>query len=126
MVTLFFVRLFMGPFGKILTYLGIGLLSVGVLYGAYKMWENSVKTRALLEFNNAQLEQVIKDQQRFNAQMELLREFQIELLNQTNEQNQLLEDKLNDIDQYLGSDEATSGNRPSSDVLKETIRRLSR
>lgn len=111
-------------FSSVFRYIIGGLLVAVLAFGGYKYWENQVEQKALIEWNNAQLEQVIKDQERFIKQLEALTLVQKQIIETTKAANAEIDEKVEEIQEYLGSDEALQSNRPSSDILKETIRRL--
>lgn len=120
----FLVSLFTGPLGKIATYALIALIATGALTGIYLNWKSTIRQEALAEYNKNQLEQVIKDRERMVEQLNQLGEAQKTIVLQLAKQQDDLATKLSKIDDFLSSPEAQKGDRPSSEVLKETIRRL--
>lgn len=91
------------------------------------MWKHSIRQQALLEFNNKQLEQVIKDQQTFMNQMKELSVKQESILSDLKKKNEELSGKLSEIDTYLTTEETKpENNTQSSEVLKNTIKGLER
>ena len=108
-------------------YVIYALVIVGVVVGSFifiRTWENDIKKSALNDFNNKQLEQVIKDQNKFQVQLEQLNKSQQAIVDDMNIQNQSLVNKLNTVTTYLDSNQAKKDNRSSSTVLKNTIKKL--
>ena len=108
-----------------LNYIFIVLFGLSFLFGAYKLWEHNIKQQALLEFNQKQLEQVIKDQQKFNDILTNLNTKQQDVLDKLEKQNADTEKNMGKIDEYLNSDLVKKLDRPSSEILKNVIKQLS-
>jgi uncharacterized protein HemX len=117
------VRLF-SSFGKIPLYLSIGAFVIGLLTTVYFGWKRQVEQQALLEFNQRQLEQVIRDQQQFVEKMRRVEQSQKEIEGELAKQNAEVDNALKNIDAYLLSPEARGADRPSSLVLKNTVNQL--
>lgn len=111
-------------FNKYIVYAIIAAIAIAILTTYVIMWKASIRQQALLEFNNKQLEQIIKDQQTFLKQMNEVNEKQKQILQDLTKKNDELNSKLTDIESYLNSEESTKDNRESSNVLKETFRQL--
>lgn len=114
----------MSPIGRIV---GIGagaLLLIGILLGLYKLHNDSIRREALAVYNRTQLEQLLKDQRDFIDKMNELSDLQKKTMIDLEKQNVALNAKLGAVDAYLSSQEAIGANKPSSDVLKNTIRQL--
>ena len=100
------------------------LLAAGVLFGIYYSWKSNIEYTALLEYNQKQLEQSLKDQEALKKKLSDIEKKQAEIIKQTEEDRRLYEEKMKSVDEYLGSLEARKADRPSSDVLKETVKKL--
>lgn len=109
---------------KWVIYIAGFLIIAAMVVGGYLYWKHNVTTTAQLKFNNQQLEQTVKDQEAFIAQTKALSDIQNQLVIELNDKNVELSGKLIDIDNFLNSPEAEKTNRESSDVIKETIKRL--
>ena len=112
--------------GKIGVYLFIGIILAGSLTAAYKGWEYSIEQRTLLELNKTQMEQIVKDQKEYTKKQQELVNQQIAATEALAEQNKILSKKLSSVNSYLNSKEASASDRPSSDVLKNTIDQLAK
>jgi hypothetical protein len=118
------ISFIMGPIGRIVGMGAGALLLVGVLLGLYKLHNDSIRREALAVYNRTQLEQLLKDQREFIDKMNELSELQKKTMIDLEKQNAVLNIKLGEVDAYLSSQEARNANKPSSDVLKNTIRQL--
>ena len=118
------VSFLMSPIGRMVG-MGVGaLLLVGVLLGLYKLHNDSIRREALAVYNRTQLEQLLKDQRDFISKMNELGELQKRTIADLQKQNDMLNTKLGVVDTYLSSQEARNADKPSSEVLKNTIRQL--
>lgn len=118
------VSFLMTPIGRMVG-MGVGaLLLVGVLLGLYKLHNDSIRREALAVYNRTQLEQLLKDQRDFISKMNELSELQKRTIADLQKQNDMLNTKLGVVDTYLSSQEARNADKPSSEVLKNTIRQL--
>lgn len=117
MIALFYnlFNFFTGPFGR---WIAIG----GIAIAIYFWWEHSVRNRALLEFNQSQMEEVLKSQKELQQKLEDVRQVQDQILENEKQFKQNLDKKLSGITGFLASDEAKKLDRPSSEVLKRTIK----
>lgn len=114
------------PLGKIAGIVGAVLFAATVLFGMLKIHDHNVRSAALAEWNKKQMEQVIEDQKRLDAGVNKLREATEQMREQAKKIQQSIDDQSGRIDEYLDSDEAKKADRPSSDVLKRTMKELSR
>lgn len=118
------VSFLMSPIGRMVG-MGVGaLLLVGVLLGLYKLHNDSIRREALAVYNRTQLKQLLKDQRDFISKMNELSELQKRTIADLQKQNDMLNTKLGVVDTYLSSQEARNADKPSSEVLKNTIRQL--
>jgi uncharacterized protein with von Willebrand factor type A (vWA) domain len=111
-------------FGKIQLYLAIGTFLIGMLTIGYIGWKHQIEAAALSDYNRKQLEQVIQDQQDFQNKMRTIEDTQKSLSDSLARQNEVITKKFNSIDSFLSSPEAQKSNRPASEVLKKTIKKL--
>lgn len=110
-------------FNKPLFY--VFMLLVLISMGLYYVSMQDVKKIALMEYNREQLEENLKEQRALMEKQQKISDLQLVIQKQLTEQNEKLSIKLSTIDRYLSSDDAKKANRPSSDVLKNTLRMLS-
>lgn len=110
---------------RIPMYIAAFFLLSGLLTGIYYGWKHSIEQQALLEFNQKQLEQVIKDQQDFQNKMSAVENNQKTIVEDLTKQNEDINKQLADISTYLSSSDAKKNDRPSSIILKNTIYQLS-
>jgi uncharacterized membrane protein len=101
-----------------------GILLIGLLSGVYYSWRSSITRQALLEYNQKQLEQTLKDQEEFRLKMQAIQKNQEELIKKNREDKKEFDDKMASARSYLESDEAKKEDRSSSQVLKQTIKKL--
>lgn len=109
---------FFGDYGR---YLLIGMAAIGI----YFWWESRVEQRALLDFNQKQMEQLLKDQKELDKKLTDLRQIQDQILENEKQFKQNLDKKLSGISSFLNSEEAKKLDRPSSEILKRTFKELS-
>lgn len=95
--------------------------AIVILTGVYFYWKNSVEQAALMEYNQKQLEQIIKDNEAFQQKMQEVADKQKVIQEDMNRQNDEINTKLKNIDDYLNSAEAKKQDKPSSVILKNTV-----
>lgn len=83
------------------------------------------KQVALQQYNITQLEQNVKDKQLFIEQQQAIFKNRDEEIDLLEKQKQALENKLKAIESEIDVEVGKGNDRPSSDILKETIRKLS-
>lgn len=116
---------FESPLGKLAGYAIIALLSAGVIFGGYYAWKVHVQNQAMQEFNQKQADQAEKDRKVFAEKMQKIEAVQNQILGNLQKQIQAANEQQDMIQDYLDSDEAKASDRESSEILKETVRRLS-
>lgn len=89
------------------------------------MWKASIRKEALLEFNNKQLEQIIKDQEKNISDLNNIHQITNKVLEELRTRNEVLEKQVGVLETYLNSTEVQKSDRLSSDILNETIKQLS-
>lgn len=109
---------------RIYIYAIIGIAVFGTLTATYYSWRKSIERQALLEFNQKQLEQTVTDQAEFRRKMQEIADKQEEIIKKNAEDRRAFEDKINAAQSFIESDEARKSDRPSSELLKETVKRL--
>jgi uncharacterized protein YoxC len=112
-------------FNKYIVYVAIALIATAIISTYVLMWKANIRKQALLEFNNKQLEQTIRDQEKFISDMRKITEQQRSILAETQKKNEELAKQVAGIEDYLSSEQTRKDDRPASTILKETIRRLS-
>jgi uncharacterized protein YejL (UPF0352 family) len=107
-----------------LMYAISALVGATMLGGAYWVWKNKIENNAQLKYNNEQLEQVIKEQTEYIEKSKAVAELQAEVIRNNIKEREALNRELEQIQEYINSPEAATSDRPSSEVIKETIRQL--
>lgn len=113
------------PLGRVV---GIATL-IGILFvaawGALKIHDAGVRREALLEFNKKQMEQVLKEQQEQKQRWENFEQNVLpKLFENISKEIQDTQKKVDGVEAYLNSPDANKNDRPSSELLKEVLRRL--
>lgn len=108
-------------FGRIISYVGIGLIASIILGGAYLGWKKQIELQALTEYNQKQLEQTIKDQQVFSEKMSAIENSQKDIIKNLEKQNRDMAIELKSLKRYLDSPEVKKLDKPASDIIKNTI-----
>jgi hypothetical protein len=111
-------------FGRLQIIIVGSILLMGMLTGIYYGWRSSIQRAALLEYNQKQLEQTIKDQEEFRLKMQAIQKNQEELIKKNKEDRKVFDDKMTNARNYIESDEAKKEDRPASEVLKQTVKKL--
>lgn len=109
-------------------WLSILIIVVGLVSGIYSKHRQIVeleKQVALQQYNIKQLEQNVKDKQLFIEQQQAIFKNRDEEVDLLEKQKQALENKLKAIESEIDAEVGKGNDRPSSDILKETIRKLS-
>lgn len=106
--------------GRIQLYIIGGILAFGLLSGIYYQWRKGIEREALLEYNQAQIEQNIKDQKAMREKLEAMDKKQKEIEAENARDKKDFKDKMNGI--ASGIDVAND--RPASNLLKDTVKRL--
>lgn len=106
---------------KLSTMIFIGIACFTLVTGVYLVWKNNIEKQALLEYNSKQLEQSLLDQKEYIEKQKQIDENNRMIANKLLQENQKLSSKINSIDAYLASDEATKQNRPASKIIKNTV-----
>ena len=111
-----------------LKWLSILILVGGLVSGLYmkhRQIVNLEKQVALQQYNINQLEQNVKDKELFIEQQQTIFKNRDEAVEKLESQKQALENKLKAFESHIDVEVGKGNDRPSSDILKETIKRLS-
>jgi hypothetical protein len=111
-------------FGRLQLYIVIGVFLFGVLTAGYYSWRRGIEREALLEYNQHQLEQNVKDQEAMKQQLEDIATKQKEVEAANDADKKALKDKLEAISADLNTKETLATDRPASNVLKKTVNKL--
>ena len=93
---------------------------VGIYYG----WRKSIEREALLEYNQKQLEQNIRDQEDFRKKMQDIQKQQEMILSNNSAEKKIFNDKIKSASDFLDTKETREADRPSSQILRLTIIKL--
>lgn len=111
-----------------LKWLSILILFFGLIGEAYhqhrKIVENE-KLIALQQYNINQLEQNVKDKNAFIEQQQAIFKNRDEEISKLEKQKEALDNKLKAIESEIDVEVGKGNDRPSSDILKNTIKELS-
>ena len=111
-------------FGSLQLYIVAGVFLFGILTAGYYSWRNGIERQALLEYNQHQLEQSIKDQEVMRQQLSDIDAKQKEVQTANELEKKALKEKLEAINLDLNSKETAENEKPASDVLKKTVNKL--
>ena len=106
--------------GRIQLYIAAAVAVVGI----YFFWKHNIEQQALMEYNQRQLEQVVKDQQAFQQKMQQVESKQRSIEADLANQNEAVNTSLRDVQEYLSSNDAKKQDVPSSSILKNTVKEL--
>jgi hypothetical protein len=115
---------FTGPLGKIAMYL------IGAIFAALGIWAGWAHYDGMrdqissLKAANAQYQQVVVDQKEFIKHQDALMVFQSQSITSFAKKTEDTVKQYTTVNDYLNSKEAVANDRPSSDILKETVRKL--
>lgn len=113
------------PVGKFVGGLALVLFLIAAAWGALKLRDASVRREALLEFNKKQMELVLQEQQEQKKRWDNFEQNVLpKLFENISKEIENTQRSVDNVESYLNSPEANRADRPSSEVLKETLRRL--
>lgn len=107
---------------KIQMYIIIGVVLLASTLTIYYFWKKDIERQALLEYNQRQIEQNIKDQEDLKKKIEAIRTIQDEFIKRDLEEKKDLDDRINNIMRGIDSDSETD--KPASIILRKTIDEL--
>jgi HAMP domain-containing protein len=105
--------------------LGAAAVAIALIFAAYTSHVNGIKNQQKMEDTNKELIQAMADIKILQQKTEALDQAQSAMLIELNKKNAAVVTRQETIRTYLQSDDAKKSDRPSSDVIKETVRRLS-
>jgi len=105
-------------------YAFVILLFSGLATGLYHTWKKQIEAEELAKFNQAQLEQTIKDNAANQKKLEEIQQSQLDIIKKNDDSKAAFEKKLEDATSFINSDAAKKEDIKSSEVLKQTINRL--
>ena len=106
--------------GRIQLYIAAAV----ILTGFYFYWKHNVEQQALMEYNQRQLEQSIADQNKLKETLSAIEQKQQEIIKQNEQDKVAYEQKLGSVTDYLDSSATKKIDKPSSDILKQTVKQL--
>jgi hypothetical protein len=109
---------------RIYIYAIAAFVVFSALTATYYSWRKGIERQALLEYNQKQLEQNVADQAEFRRKMQEIAKKQEEIIQKNTEERKAFEDKILNAQTYIDSEEARKSDRPASNILKETVKRL--
>ena len=109
-------------FGRIQIIIIGGILLMGALTGIYYSWRSGIEREALLEYNQNQLEQNIKDQEALKQKLADLDQKQKEIDTANAADKGIFKGKMESINTEIDTDKFAD--KPASDILKKTVSKL--
>lgn len=109
-------------FGRIQIIIIGGILLMGALTGIYYSWRSGIEREALLQYNQNQLEQNIKDQEALKQKLADMDAKQKEIDAANTADKGVFKGKMESINTEIDSHK--SADNPASDVLKKTVAKL--
>jgi len=109
-------------FGRLQLYIFIGIISFGALTAFYYQWRKGIEREALLAYNQAQIEQNIKDQEVMKQKLLEIGTKQAEIEAANAADKTVFKGKMETINTEI--DSKGTIDRPASDVLKKTVNKL--
>lgn len=102
------------------------LFAVGgtYLYVSYKNYGEMKKELAQYQYNINQLEQLVKDKDKLIQDLNQINKDKDEAVGLLEKQRAELQEKLKEIESDIDVEVGKGNDRPSSNILKETIRKL--
>jgi len=109
---------------KPLAYVLLILAVSGGGWYSYHHWVHNIQQTQIKDDNNKQLEQMAKDIKDLQVKTDALDQANSDILEKLNAKNTAVRDNHDKISTYISSPQAQKSDRESSEVLKETVRRL--
>ena len=107
-------------FSRIQMYIAVAIAVSGI----YFYWKHQIEQQALMEYNQKQLEQIVKDQEAFANKMTEVDQKQQAIETDLVKQNEEINNQLKDIQAYLYSTETKALEKPASAILKNTVNQI--
>jgi len=117
---LYLISIFTGPFRTIITYGLIIVFIIGIGFGYLKIKENEAAKEALLQFNKAQLEQVVKENNEYSVKLKALQS-QLDVISKTNSDlTEKLQENTDKTDQWINTQKDVN----LDPIFNETLKHL--
>lgn len=110
---------------KYIAILILVLVGGTYFYVSYKNYGELQRQLAQYEYNMRQLEQVVKDKEKFIEQLNQINKDKDAAVALLEQQRIELDKKLKDIESGIDVEIGKGNDRPSSNILRETFRKLS-
>ena len=110
--------------GRIQLYIVAGFIVFGSLCGIYYSWRAGIEREALMEYNQRQLEQSVKDQEAMRKKLDDIDAARKQIEAENEAAKKVFKDKLDSVMTGLNSKEAASDDRPASKVLRDTVNKI--
>ena len=111
-------------FGRLQLYIFIGIFVFGALTAGYYSWRSGIEREALLEYNQHQLEQSLRDKEEMRKQLQLIELRQKEIQAENEAAKKVFKEDMNSIAADLDKKEVIETDRTSSQILKDTVNKL--
>jgi len=111
-------------FGRLQLYIFIGIIAFGTLSAFYYSWRSGIEREALLEYNQKQLEQNIKDQEELKQKLVDIDNKRKEIEEENNNDKKNFKDKIDLISKDLSKKEVIDNDRKASQILIDTVKKL--
>jgi septal ring factor EnvC (AmiA/AmiB activator) len=93
-------------------------------YVSYKNYGELQRQLAQYEYNVKQLEQLVKDKEKFIDQLNQINKDKDEAVSLLEKQREELNNKLKEIESDIDIEVGKGNDKPSSNILKDTFRKL--
>lgn len=110
---------------KYIAILILVLVGGTYFYVLYKNYGELQRQLAQYEYNMRQLEQIVKDKEKFIEQLNQINRDKDQAVALLEQQRAEMDKKLRDIESGIDIDIGKGNDKPSSNILKETFRKLS-
>ena len=107
-------------FGRLQLYIIIGIFAFGTLTAGYYTWRKGIEREALLEYNQKQIEQDLKDKEILRQQLDDINAKKKEIEAENAEVKKKFKESMEVIVVDIDKSEA----KPASKVLKDTVNKL--
>lgn len=119
-----FLDFIAGPWGVIIGKGLIIMTLVTMIYVAISQYNNHISENQRMIDQNSQLEQLVKDNKNLQIKLDTLDNVNKVISQDTKKKNDVVEKRHHDVTSYITSPQAQASNRPSSEVIKNTVRML--
>ena len=97
---------------------------LAVLVSGLGYWKSQIEKQALMAYNQKQIEQVMKDQQEFQARMDDVAYKQKIIEKDLTAQNEQIGIQMKSLEDYLYSATTKALDKPAGIILKNTVSQL--